>query len=109
MRSRMCGRSSRRAGRITSVGSSFTESDRARREPAPKSEPALVRVMRQQVSWACRAASTGLPALRLPEDLRDLVDQVDELLARLGVDIALGAGGAGRLGGTPEQVVDLRV
>src|SRR3954471_17631703 len=73
----------------------------------------------------CRAAPEGDPAvgplpaeegglssgcgLRLPEDLVDLGDVVQQLLALGGVHAALAAGRAGLLGGLVEQFVQLRV
>src|SRR5829696_7277741 len=54
-----------------------------------------------------RSYPSGL--LRLPEDLVDLRDQLQQLV-RLGrVDLALAAGRAGLLGGVVEQLVQLRV
>src|SRR3712207_3239523 len=47
--------------------------------------------------------------LRLPEDLVDLGDVVQQLLALGGVHAALAAGGAGLLGRLVEQLVQLRV
>src|SRR4051795_4605183 len=73
----------------------------------------------------CRAGPEGDPAvrplpeqeggpssgcgLRLPEDLVDLGDVVEQLLALGGVHAALAAGGAGLLGRLVEQLVQLRV
>src|SRR4051794_12641431 len=73
----------------------------------------------------CRAAPEGDPAvgplpaeegglssgcgLRLPEDLVDLGDVVQQLLALGGVHAALAAGGAGLLGRLVEQLVQLWV
>src|SRR3954462_13736950 len=56
-----------------------------------------------QLEWP----SSGL--LRLPEDLVDLGDLVEQLLRLAGVDAALAASGAGQLGGLVEQLVQLRV
>src|ERR1700712_4111784 len=97
MSSSTTGRSSTVAGRITRAPGQR----RTAREPAPKD-----RLPDDAVSWVRLLGSAGLAALGLPEDVGDLVDQVDQLLTRLGVD-RLGAGGPGGLGGSPEQVVDL--
>src|SRR3954470_4473341 len=53
------------------------------------------------------ARGSGL--LRLPEDLVDLGDLLQQLLGLTGVDGALAAGRAGELGGLVEQLVQLRV
>src|SRR3954451_3280301 len=47
--------------------------------------------------------------LGLPEDLGDLVDLGQQLVGLRGVQLALGAGGAGELGGLVDQRVQLRV
>src|SRR5512144_1423907 len=55
------------------------------------------------------AGGARLGLLRLPEDLRDLVDLVEQLLRDGGVERTLRAAGAGELGRVPEQLVQLRV
>src|SRR6478735_8526248 len=47
--------------------------------------------------------------LRLPEDLRDLVDLGEQLVGLAGVELTLGAGGTGQLGGLVDQGVQLGV
>src|SRR4051812_35365060 len=56
-----------------------------------------------QVEWP----SSGL--FRLPEDLVDLGDLLQQLLCLTGVDAALAAGRTGELGRFVEQLVQLRV
>src|SRR6478735_9188823 len=65
-------------------------------------------------SGSVRPSSTRGPSprsglLRLPEDLRDLVDLGEQLVGLAGVELTLGAGGTGQLGGLVDQGVQLRV
>src|SRR4051794_17960773 len=55
------------------------------------------------------AAGSGSGLLRLPEDLVDLGDLLQELLGLTRVDGALAARCAGELGRLVEQLVELRV
>src|SRR3712207_651392 len=57
----------------------------------------------------CRAGEASGGGLRLPEDLVDLGDVVEQLLALGRVHAALAASGAGLLGRLVEQLVQLRV
>src|ERR1700709_1862368 len=103
MRSTRTGTSSTVAGRITasrSRRSGREPGDHAQHDIRPRTGPALASC------WWCRCSPTsaGLAALGLPEDLGDLIDEVDQLLAGRRVHVALGAGRAGSLGGPPEEV-----
>src|SRR3954451_18217702 len=70
---------------------------------APESDPAVRPLPGEE-----GGPSSGC-GLRLPEDLVDLGDVVEQLLALGGVHAALAAGGAGLLGRLVEQLVQLRV
>src|SRR4051794_13307569 len=62
-------------------------------------------------SYSCRDGACGARSslLRLPEDLVDLGDLVEQLLRLTRVDAALAAGSAGELRRLVEQLVQLRV
>src|SRR6266550_7184185 len=56
---------------------------------------------------AREARTSALALFRVPEDLVDLADQVEQLLSLVRVGRLLGV--AGLLGGVPEELVQLRV